>query len=128
ESIVNQVTGGLGLPTEVMSQIVAKTDGNPLFVEELTKAVLEGGILIKDAGGYRLEGRLPPLAIPTTLQKSLIARLGPPRACEGGRPNRSSDRTRIFLFLDARGGGTRRTIAEGCPRQARASRTRVSPW
>jgi class 3 adenylate cyclase/tetratricopeptide (TPR) repeat protein len=75
ESIVTQVTGGLALPTEVMSQIVAKTDGNPLFVEELTKTVLEEGILIKDAGGYRLEGRLPPLAIPTTLQDSLMARL-----------------------------------------------------
>ena len=75
ESIVTQVTGGLALPIEVMSQIVAKTDGNPLFVEELTKTVLEGGILIKDPGGYRLEGRLPPLAIPTTLQDSLMARL-----------------------------------------------------
>jgi len=75
ESIVTQVAGGLALPTEVMSQIVAKTDGNPLFVEELTKTVLEGGILVKDAGRYRLEGRLPPLAIPTTLQDSLMARL-----------------------------------------------------
>jgi len=75
ESIVTQVTGGLALPTEVMNQIVAKTDGNPLFVEELTKTVLEGGILVKNASGYRLEGPLPPLAIPTTLQDSLMARL-----------------------------------------------------
>jgi class 3 adenylate cyclase/tetratricopeptide (TPR) repeat protein len=75
ESIVTQVTGGHTLPAEVMNQIVAKTDGNPLFVEELTKAVLEGGILVKDAEGYRLDGPLPPLAIPTTLQDSLMARL-----------------------------------------------------
>ena len=75
ESIVTQVTGGRILPTEVMDQIVAKTDGNPLFVEELTKAVLEGDILVKDADGYRLTGPLPPLAIPTTLQDSLMARL-----------------------------------------------------
>jgi class 3 adenylate cyclase/predicted ATPase len=75
ESIVTQVTGGFSLPTEVMSQILAKTDGNPLFVEELTKTVLEAGILVKEAGGYRLEGPLPPLAIPTTLQDSLMARL-----------------------------------------------------
>ncbi|MGB2657929.1 MAG: adenylate cyclase, partial [Pseudolabrys sp.] len=53
----------------------AKTDGNPLFVEELTKAVLEGDILVKDADGYRLDGPLPPLAIPATLQASLMARL-----------------------------------------------------
>jgi tetratricopeptide (TPR) repeat protein len=75
ESIVTQVTGGRALPAEVMNQIVAKTDGNPLFVEELTKAVLEGDILVKDADGYRLDGPLPPLAIPATLQASLMARL-----------------------------------------------------
>jgi len=63
------------LPVEVITQIVAKTDGNPLFVEELTKAVLEAGILIEDAEGYRLDGPLPPLAIPATLQDSLMARL-----------------------------------------------------
>jgi predicted ATPase len=59
----------------VMKQIVAKTDGNPLFVEELTKAVLEAGILVEDAEGYRLAGPLPPLAIPATLQDSLMSRL-----------------------------------------------------
>jgi class 3 adenylate cyclase/predicted ATPase len=75
ESIVTQVTGGRALPAEVMNQIVAKTDGNPLFVEELTKAVLEGDILLKDADSYRLDGPLPPLAIPATLQDSLMARL-----------------------------------------------------
>jgi predicted ATPase/class 3 adenylate cyclase len=75
ESMVTQVTHGRALPAEVMNQIVAKTDGNPLFVEELTKAVLEGDILIKDADGYRLDGPLPPLAIPATLQDSLMARL-----------------------------------------------------
>ncbi len=75
ESLVTQVTGGRALPAEVMNQIVAKTDGNPLFVEELTKAVLEGDILVKDVDGYRLDGPLPPLAIPATLQDSLMARL-----------------------------------------------------
>jgi predicted ATPase len=75
ESIVAQVTGGRMLPAEVMKQIVAKTDGNPLFVEELTKTVLEAGILVEEAGSYRLDGPLPPLAIPETLQDSLMARL-----------------------------------------------------
>jgi len=75
ESIVTQVASGRALPTEVMKQIVAKTDGNPLFVEELTKTVLEAGILIEHPDGYRLDGRLPPLAIPETLQDSLMARL-----------------------------------------------------
>jgi class 3 adenylate cyclase/tetratricopeptide (TPR) repeat protein len=75
ENMVARVTGGRVLPAEVMKQIVAKTDGNPLFVEELTKTVLEAGILIEDAEGYRLDGPLQPLAIPATLQDSLMSRL-----------------------------------------------------
>jgi class 3 adenylate cyclase/ABC-type transport system involved in cytochrome c biogenesis ATPase subunit len=75
ENIVARVTGGRVLPPEVMKQIVAKTDGNPLFVEELTKTVLEAGILVEDAEGYRINGPLPPLAIPATLHDSLMARL-----------------------------------------------------
>ena len=75
ESMVARVTGGRVPPAEVMKQIVAKTDGNPLFVEELTKAVLEAGILVEDAEGYRLDGPLPPLAIPATLQDFLMSRL-----------------------------------------------------
>jgi class 3 adenylate cyclase/predicted ATPase len=75
ENMVARLTGGRRLPAEVMKQIVSKTDGNPLFVEELTKAVLEAGILVEDDGAYRLNGPLPPLAIPATLQDSLMARL-----------------------------------------------------
>src|SRR5438093_3891938 len=75
ESMIARMTGGRVLPADVVTQIVAKTDGNPLFVEELTKAVLEANILVEDAEGYRLDGPLPPLAIPATLQDSLMARL-----------------------------------------------------
>jgi predicted ATPase len=75
ESLISQVTGGRKLPPEVLAQIVAKTDGVPLFVEELTKNVLESGLLIEEADHYRLDGRLPPLAIPSTLKDSLMARL-----------------------------------------------------
>jgi predicted ATPase len=58
-----------------MAQIVTKTDGVPLFVEELTKSVLETGLLVAGPQGWRLEGPLPPFAIPATLQDSLAARL-----------------------------------------------------
>jgi class 3 adenylate cyclase/predicted ATPase len=75
QTMVEQVAGGRRLPTEVIGQIIAKTDGIPLFVEELTKAVLEAGILVEDTEGYRLDGPLPPLAIPATLHDSLMARL-----------------------------------------------------
>jgi TOMM system kinase/cyclase fusion protein len=75
EAMVDRVTGGTALPTEVLQQIVAKTDGVPLFVEELTKMVLESGLLAERGGRYELTGPLPPLAIPSTLQDSLMARL-----------------------------------------------------
>jgi class 3 adenylate cyclase/tetratricopeptide (TPR) repeat protein len=75
ESMIMRVTRGRALASEVTEQIVAKTDGNPLFVEELTKAVLEAGILVETAEGYQLNGPLPSLAIPATLHDSLMARL-----------------------------------------------------
>ncbi|WP_161851319.1 adenylate/guanylate cyclase domain-containing protein [Bradyrhizobium sp. CCBAU 051011] len=74
-ALVEQVTIGRKLPGEMMRQIIDKTDGIPLFVEELTKMVLESGLLVEDAGRYRLDSPLPPLAIPATLQDSLMARL-----------------------------------------------------
>jgi class 3 adenylate cyclase len=74
-AMVEQVTGGRVLPLEVIEQIVSKTDGIPLFIEELTKTVVESGLLVEEPGGYRLDRPLPPLAIPATLQDSLMARL-----------------------------------------------------
>jgi predicted ATPase len=59
----------------VVAQLVARTDGVPLFVEELTKTVLESGLLRETQGHYALTGPLPPLAIPATLHNSLMARL-----------------------------------------------------
>jgi class 3 adenylate cyclase/tetratricopeptide (TPR) repeat protein len=74
-SLIAQVTGGKVLPSEVLQQILARTDGVPLFIEELTKAVVESGVL-NDAGDrYTLAGSLPALAIPTSLNASLLARL-----------------------------------------------------
>jgi len=74
ETLAEHVAGR-PLPPEVAAQIVAKTDGVPLFVEELTKAVLESGLLVAGPQGWRLDGPLPPFAIPATLQDSLAARL-----------------------------------------------------
>jgi class 3 adenylate cyclase/tetratricopeptide (TPR) repeat protein len=74
-ALVEQVAAGRRLPRKMMAQIINKTDGIPLFVEELTKMVLESGLLAEDAGQYRLDSPLPPLAIPATLHDSLMARL-----------------------------------------------------
>jgi TOMM system kinase/cyclase fusion protein len=73
--MTSQVARGKALPEEVVEQVVAKTDGVPLFVEELTKMVLESGLLQEQENRYALTGPLPPLAIPTTLHDSLMARL-----------------------------------------------------
>jgi class 3 adenylate cyclase/predicted ATPase len=74
-ALVAQVAGGKALPDGVIDQIADRTDGVPLFVEELTKSVLESGLLREDRDRYVLDGALPPFAIPTTLHDSLMARL-----------------------------------------------------
>jgi class 3 adenylate cyclase/DNA-binding winged helix-turn-helix (wHTH) protein/predicted ATPase len=75
EVMAERVAGGKALPAEVLQQVVAKTDGVPLFVEELTKMVLESGLVKEREGSYELTDPLPPLAIPATLHDSLMARL-----------------------------------------------------
>lgn len=74
-SIIAAMTGGKQLPAEVLDQILSKTEGVPLFVEELTKVVLESGLLQMRDGELVLAGPLPPLAVPATLHDSLMARL-----------------------------------------------------
>jgi class 3 adenylate cyclase/tetratricopeptide (TPR) repeat protein len=75
EQMIGRVTGGKRLPAAVRQEVVTKTDGVPLFVEELTKMVLESGLLREQADRYELQGSLHSLAIPTTLHDSLMARL-----------------------------------------------------
>jgi tetratricopeptide (TPR) repeat protein len=75
ELMLRQLTGDKHLPTAVVQQVVTKTDGIPLFVEELTKMVLESGWLRERENDYELTGNAPQLAIPTTLHDSLMSRL-----------------------------------------------------
>jgi class 3 adenylate cyclase/predicted ATPase len=74
-TLVRQIAGGKPLPDEVIDQIADRTDGVPLFVEELTKSVLESGLLREETDRYVLDRALPPFAIPTSLHDSLLARL-----------------------------------------------------
>jgi class 3 adenylate cyclase len=74
-ALASQIASGKALPDEVIDQIADRTDGVPLFVEELTKSVLESGLLREEGDRYVLNGALPPFAIPTTLHASLLARL-----------------------------------------------------
>jgi class 3 adenylate cyclase len=74
-AMVGHVTSGRHLPTEVLDQILAKTDGVPLFIEEFTKNLLESGLVHERDGRYVLSEALPARALPSTLQDSLLARL-----------------------------------------------------
>src|SRR5262249_45007574 len=73
--ILNSVTRGKALPEAVVEQLLVQTDGVPLFMEELTKTVLESGLLRETVDRYELIGPLPRLAIPSTLHASLLAQL-----------------------------------------------------
>jgi class 3 adenylate cyclase len=70
-----RAAGGTDLPDDVVKGIMDRTDGVPLFVEELTKTVLESGLQRGAGDHWRLEGPFPLRPIPSTLQDSLMARL-----------------------------------------------------
>lgn len=74
-AMIAHVAGGKALPKEIAAQIVDRTDGVPLFIEELTKAMLESGLLTETGDRYEVTGAVIPAAIPTTLHASLLARL-----------------------------------------------------
>ena len=74
-AIIKRLSGNKALPEAVLDEIIAKTDGVPIFVEELTKTVLESGLLRVTDRAFVLDGLLPPLAIPASLHDSLLARL-----------------------------------------------------
>jgi predicted ATPase len=75
EAMILHLTRGKALPAEVLDQLVTRTDGVPLFVEELTRSVLEAGLLEHDGAHDQLSQPLPAPAIPATLRESLTARL-----------------------------------------------------
>jgi len=74
-SIIEQHTGGKALPPEILEHILQKCDGIPLYVEELTKDMLESGLLQEEADRFVLTGPVRSLAVPSTLHDSLLARL-----------------------------------------------------
>jgi class 3 adenylate cyclase/tetratricopeptide (TPR) repeat protein len=75
EVMATRLAGGKALPAEVVEHIVQKTDGVPLFVEEMTKAVLGSGVLRAEGARYTLTGPLSEVSIPASLHESLMARL-----------------------------------------------------
>jgi predicted ATPase len=75
EAMIRHLAGGKGLPGEVIEHIVERSDGVPLYVGELTRAILASGSLTESDDSYDLSGPFSDLSIPATLQDSLMARL-----------------------------------------------------
>ena len=73
--VVEEMSGGKDLPAEVLRQIVAKTNGIPLFIEETTRMILESGLLVERESHFETRAPLPPMAIPDSLHELLMARL-----------------------------------------------------
>ena len=96
-ALIERVAGGKALPPEILNRVVERTDGIPLFIEELTKTLLEGGLLKEEDGHYVLAGPLPPLAIPSSLQDSLMARLDRLAPVKEVAQIGAVNRSRIFL-------------------------------
>ena len=95
--MIGQVVGDKTLPAEVMQRVVATTDGVPLFVEELTKMVVELGLVKEREGRYELTGPLPSLAIPATLARFAHGPARSVRSGETGSATGGSTRAGVYL-------------------------------
>lgn len=73
--MVDELTKGVELPKEIFEQLVDKTDGVPLFIEEMTRALLESKALVERSGKYELTGAAPDLTVPSTLRDAFMERI-----------------------------------------------------
>jgi class 3 adenylate cyclase/predicted ATPase len=74
-AMIRGLTGGKRLPPHMLTLLVQKSDGNPLFVEEMTRMLLDSGWLVERDGAYEAAGPMPDTQVPTRLQDLLRARL-----------------------------------------------------
>ena len=121
-TLTSQVAGGRQLPSELIEKITSRTDGVPLFAEELTKNLLESGLLKPTSDLYELIGPLPADVVPSTLQASILARLDRLSSSREIAQVASAIRSRIFARAFVGGDGRRRHSS--CP-EPRAS---VGSW
>lgn len=73
--VIHQITEGKQLPDIALERVLAKTDGVPLFIEEFTRSLLESGQLEETESGFKAKGQLTAMAVPTSIQDSMAARL-----------------------------------------------------
>ena len=127
-ALVERLAGNAGLSQEIVHEIVERADGVPLFVEELTKAVLESADRDNRFAAVLAASPLPNLAIPATLHASLIARLdrlGP--VAKEVAQNWRGDRPRVLLRADPAGGTAAGTGPGNSARPSDQCRTSVLP-
>jgi class 3 adenylate cyclase/tetratricopeptide (TPR) repeat protein len=74
-NVLAKITDGKSLPKDLIAEIIARTDGVPLFIEELTKTIIESGELRETETAYELIAPISRMAIPATLHDSLMARI-----------------------------------------------------
>jgi predicted ATPase/class 3 adenylate cyclase len=114
EVLIKQLAKGKGLPQPVIDHVVRKTDGVPLYVEELTKAILGSSILRETAERYEQTGPLSAVAIPATLHESLMARLDRlPSAREVAQLGAVLGREFAYEVMQALGHGDESTLRDG---------------
>ena len=114
EAIVRNLAHGKALPEELLEHIVRKTDGVPLYVEELTKTILHSKILRETPERYELTGPLSAVAIPATLQESLMARLDRlPAVRQVAQLGAVMGREFAYEMLQALGVGDESVLLEG---------------
>jgi hypothetical protein len=123
EVMVAELAGGRALPAEVVRHIVAKTDGVPLFVEELTKAILESGLLREDGGPLHAHGAPHGGRDPGDPPGLAHGAPGPPPDPAGGGPVRSRAGAGVCLRDGAGAGGNGEGGAPAWPRPAGGGRT-----
>jgi DNA-binding winged helix-turn-helix (wHTH) protein/predicted ATPase len=116
-AVVDGLTAGKKLPPKILDHIIERTDGVPLFVEELTKSLLEGGQLRETEDAFVLDGQLPRSAIPSSLQTSLLARLdGLPSCKELAQTGAAIGREFSYELLAAVAGGDEVALLHGLDR------------
>lgn len=109
--MVHQLCGKRRLPSEVSARILKRTDGNPLFIEEVTRLVLDSDLLELVGSRYLLQGNLSQLAIPDTLNDSLMARIDRmSSACEVARIGATLGREFSLELISAVSGMDRRAL------------------
>ena len=125
EEMIRRITNDRSLPLEVVDQIFERTDGLPLFVEELLQTVLDSGSVRTEGDHFVIARPSSPIAIPERLEDLVDVSIGSARCSQDDRATGCDPRTRVFTRPDAGGPRlrTRRTSIEATSKPLRCGGT-----